>query len=540
MHFFKSLLAVCSLLSLAAASAPAIDIVGNMFFYSNNGSYFPIRGIAYQADSANATAGQTISDPLADGETCKRDLPYLLELKTNVLRVYSVNISLDHTTCMDLFNDAGIYILMDLSTPDHSIDRADPEWTVSLYDHYTAVVDAFHNYTNLLGFFAGNEVTNNRSNTEASAYVKAAVRDTKSYIKAKDYRSIPVGYSANDDSYIRDYMAEYFACGDTSSRVDFYGMNMYEWCCNATFETSGFADRVTEFKNLTFIPLFFSEYGCNSCTPRTFDEVNAIFSSEMWDVFSGGVVYMYYEEVNNYGLVTIESSGDVSTLADFDNLKSRMATVSTATFVASSASATAVSTDFSCPSSDQSLWKPGSVLPPTPNEAVCKCITPASGCVVADSVSSDDYSDLFSYLCSEVSCSGISGDTIDGTYGAFSFCDPKDQLNFLLNLYYESNGKSSAACDFSGSASIKTDVSTAGSCTSILSAAGTAGTGSVSVSVDYTAVGTSAASASATGSSSSASSTTSKKSSAVSVNSKGIYILGASLLSIFAGMLIIL
>lgn len=521
---------------MATAAAPPIEIVGNMFFYSNNGSYFPVRGIAYQSDVVNATAGQTINDPLADPDSCKRDLPYLLELKTNVLRVYDVNTSLDHTECMDLFSNNGIYVLLDLSDPANSIDRNDPQWNVGLYERYTSVVDKFSNFTNILGFFAGNEVTNRINNTDASAYVKAAVRDTKAYIKAKNYRQIPVGYSSTDVSSIREDMAEYFACGNSSDRVDFYGINDYEWCCNSNFLTSGYANRVAEFKNLTFIPLIFSEYGCNTCVPRKFDEVNALFSDQMWDVFSGGVIYMFYQEANDYGVVSVDSSGHISTLPGFTNLESRMATVSTATFSARQASATAVSTDFPCPAANQTDWKPSSVLPPTPNKAVCECVSPAASCVVADSVSSSDYGHLFDYLCSKMSCEGISGDPVSGVYGAFSFCDPKDQLNFLLNLYYESQDKNSQACDFSGSASIQ-KATTAAACTPILKQAGVHGTGAVSASLTVGPAGTGS---SATGSGSASGSSTGKKNAAGSINSNGLYILGASVSAVLLGILTIL
>jgi hypothetical protein len=47
--------------------------------------------------------------------------------------------------------------------------------------------------------------------------------------------------------------------------------------------------------------VFFAEYGCNEPSPRVFTEVEALYGSEMTPVFSGGIVYMYHQEANNYG-----------------------------------------------------------------------------------------------------------------------------------------------------------------------------------------------------------------------------------------------
>ena len=105
--------------------------------------------------------------------------------------------------------------------PATSINRDSPEWDLTLYNRYTSVVDTFQKYNNLLGFFAGYEVSNAPNNTIASAFVKAAVRDIKAYIAQKKYRTIGVGYATNDDA-TRTELADYFNCGPQQNAIDFW------------------------------------------------------------------------------------------------------------------------------------------------------------------------------------------------------------------------------------------------------------------------------------------------------------------------------
>lgn len=63
-------------------------------------------------------------------------------------------------------------------------------------------------------------------------------------------------------------------------------------------------------------------YGCNEVTPRQFEEVQALYSNDMIDVFSGGLIYEFTQEPNNYGLVEIEEeTGNVKLKEDYLLLK---------------------------------------------------------------------------------------------------------------------------------------------------------------------------------------------------------------------------
>lgn len=526
---FSAISVAAALASMvSAADVPTIDIVGSKFFYSNNGSQFYIRGVAYQQDSANETAKETFSDPLSDGDACKRDLPYLLQLKTNVLRVYAIDTTKDHDTCMNLFNDAGIYVISDLSQPGESINRNSPSWDVDLYQRYTSVVDTMQKYPNMLGFFAGNEVTNNNTNTDASPYVKAAIRDMKSYMKSKSYRSIPVGYATNDDEKTRDNLATYFQCGNASDAADFYGINIYEWCGDATFESSGYEQRTEEYKNFT-IPIFFSEYGCNRVKPRQFSDVPALFGPNMTDVWSGGIVYMYFEEQNQYGLVSVSGSS-VSTLPDFNNLSSQMAKISPSSINSKDYKPSQTVGGVSCPDFNAN-WKGSPTLPPTPKIGTCQCINDGSSCVVNSDTNAKNYGDLFGELCGnlQVDCSEINSNGTSGTYGDLSFCDAKQKLNFLMGKYYNSQNGNSQACDFSSQASIVQNPKTGSNCqnaqATAVSSGGSSGSGGAAASGSSGSSGSSARGSAAAASGSAAASSSkggNKKSAAASLTAEKV------------------
>lgn len=292
-------------------------------------SRFYMRGIDYQPGGSSGAAEGAVStgatDPLANTEVCKRDIAKFKELGLNTVRVYTVDNTADHDECMTELANAGIYLVLDVNTPDYSINRADPE--ISYNDVYLqsifATVDAFAKYTNTLAFFSGNEVINDGPTSAAAPFVKAVTRDLRQYIGSRGYRKIPVGYSAADVSESRMQMAQYMNCGTDDERSDFFAFNDYSWCDpDSSFQISGWNQKVANFTGYG-LPLFLSEYGCIE-GERQFKEVASLFSTDMSGVYSGGLVYEYSEEGSGYGIVKIES-GAVTELPGFSVLQSAFA-----------------------------------------------------------------------------------------------------------------------------------------------------------------------------------------------------------------------
>ena len=105
-------------------------------------------------------------------------------LGANSIRVYHVDPKAQHDACMKTFADAGIYIWLDLDTFTSAIDgpgMTAPQWNMSQFEAFQAVMDVFHQYDNLAGFFVGNEVLTSPETDVAAPYVKAAAADMKAY-----------------------------------------------------------------------------------------------------------------------------------------------------------------------------------------------------------------------------------------------------------------------------------------------------------------------------------------------------------------------
>lgn len=368
-------LLLAGLQATAVGAISPISAVGSKFFYEN-GTQFYLKGIAYQL---------TPSDPLVDTAQCRRDIARMSELGTNAIRVYHVDPHADHKGCMSALADAGIHLFVDLDTFNTQIEQNEPHWNQTQFDHFKEVLDEFQKFDNTAGVLVGNEVLTTANGSAAAPYVLAAARDIKAYRDKKGYREIPVGYSAADIPDLRPMLQNYMACAkNASDRLDFYSLNAYEWCGASSYEQSGYnilQKNATDYP----IPIFFSETGCNTPSPRTFEDQAAIFGEHMSDTWSGSIIYEWIEETNDYGLISYGPSVDAATATassiedgftrkgtptpvspDFNNLKSQWATlhptgVALSAYRKSASSLTAIE----CPASTSGGWAvdPSSPLP---------------------------------------------------------------------------------------------------------------------------------------------------------------------------------
>lgn len=109
-----------------------------------------------------------------------------------------------------------------------------------------------------------------------------------------------------------------------------------------------------------------SEWGCIKNRPREFEELSALMSDKMTSVYSGGLMYEYSLEQNEYGIVTLKSDSVDTSSSEYKNFKAALAK-----FPTPSGNGGAAETTHSvdCPSQDSSWNVDPSLVPVMPAQA---------------------------------------------------------------------------------------------------------------------------------------------------------------------------
>ena len=181
---------------------------------------------------------------------------------------------------------------------------------------------------------------------------------------------------------------------------------------------------------------YFSEYGCITSPPRLWTEAAALFSTNMSDVFSGGIAFSYFPASSiqgQFGMVTISDDQNTVTVNDdFNRLKAQYTAISPPNSPAQTSAG--VSSHPGCPTPNDT-WLASDTLPPTPNLQACDCLGSALSCQFTPATS--NYTAFIGSLldvgCSLLgqsggSCSDIGANGQSGIYGLVSGCDPSKSL----------------------------------------------------------------------------------------------------------------
>lgn len=205
-------------------------------------------------------------------------------------------------------------------------------------------------------------------NTDAPAFVKAAARDVRAYLRGIGSTRL-VSYAATDgDAAFRNSMAHYMTCGPEETTVDLYGTSppthlaARQWCGQRTHVSSVLTHRFEQLRvvrqpkprlvqlarHYAGVCRYPSSHihvrvwvrprriprrlarranqedqmprtsratwkhadiiSCITSPPRVWNEVDALYAAPVSDVFSGGVAFSYFPTNDGYGMVTFSGN----------------------------------------------------------------------------------------------------------------------------------------------------------------------------------------------------------------------------------------
>lgn len=273
----------------------------------------------------------------------RRDIPYLQQLGVNTISIACFDIAKSHDRALALLRDEGIHVLIRLldnlkgalpNIPNkgngaHEHLQPADIYTGDLIAEPLKVIEQTSQFPNVLAYqvSAGALITNPA--IKFSTIIRAVVRDCKRYLRDGERRQIPVGVCTPDLVQFRKPWQRFFTAGEPEERADFFAFDCFSWAGDrSSFKISGYENMVSRLDDVP-VPMFFSSYGATVTQPRSFSEVDCLYSPDMTGVFSGGVVYTYMRsDDTRYPLVNIAREGSRQRLRDFWYLEGRLTRLS--------------------------------------------------------------------------------------------------------------------------------------------------------------------------------------------------------------------
>ena len=267
---------------------------------------FLIKGVTYSPREPDGRPydKESYIDPLSEDwlPELRKDIPFFHQLGINTIFVDHADPTQSPERALQLLQDEGIYVLLELFTniqlrDSHRLQAADIDlerlYSSSKVRKNLAVVGQTAHFPNVLGYSVSQSEIHSSASTKLAALHRAAVRDTKLFLRKSGARQVPVGANLSSTQQFRHGGLKYMAAGSPEERVDFMSFAVWDWIGPSSFMISGYKN-LCEALAPWPVPMFWSEYGtAYSGRARVLDEVECVFSPDMTGTFSGGFLHTF-------------------------------------------------------------------------------------------------------------------------------------------------------------------------------------------------------------------------------------------------------
>jgi hypothetical protein len=490
-------------------------IQGSRFFHENSGSQFFMRGVHVHDSDRSTGSALTIVDVLSEGLLCERDIPYFLKLNINTILVEDIDITRDHSSCMDQLANAGIYVLLyftgkSIRSVMDEHGKTFSRWDYIWYQSMERRIDEFHRYPNTLGiaYFTGtvHDITLPKA--------KAAIVHMKEYMRQKGYRRLPFGFEGDETRNEVDLTAsslpDFVNCGDRDSSADFYSIGLSPSCLKNSYIIRS---RLTEKYSNYSIPTVLS-YRCNTTDQHDFAEIPEILGEDGSKVFSGvsfqewfdlrrggngsrtgmsscTLIYCIIGTYSIAGLVDIKGN-NVLPNAGFFALSSRFGAIKSS----SSKMQDYIPTEAALPLCNKIIINNvryadhngtfneeiAPKFPGKPYQRLCSCMMETLHCTLNNKTSPATAKKKFNEICEDNvdNCRAINFRAKQGEFGSYAGCVQQERVSWQFNQNFVKGTWNATDCISSGG-EVQTPSPTeeTSECGVLLRQAGPEGTGTI-------------------------------------------------------------
>lgn len=251
----------------AAGNISPIETKGNWFW--KDSKRFLIKGVPYEPRNSSLPGPESRINPLSDDwlENLRKDIPFFHRLGINTMFIECADATQSPRQAMQLLQNEGIYVLLKLDT---DLVRGDSGQLkaakINIARMYSpdevrknlAIVRQTARFSIVRGYKISQSKIWTDATTKLAALHRAAVRDTKLFLKKLGLRPIPVGSSMSSDQMYRLNVIRYMTAGSPEERVDFISFGVYDWVGPSSFQMSGYKHLIKAFEAFP-VPMFWGE-----------------------------------------------------------------------------------------------------------------------------------------------------------------------------------------------------------------------------------------------------------------------------------------